>query len=49
MKTDYHIHPNYSIDAVPFNPGLLYKNGKVKTGEICFTTHVETIRPAGTR
>ncbi|HHT49550.1 MAG TPA: histidinol-phosphatase [Firmicutes bacterium] len=41
-KTDYHIHPNYSIDAVPFSiQAYCTKAVKLKLEEICFTTHVE--------
>lgn len=42
VKTDYHIHPNYSIDASP-TPIREYCYRAVELGlsEICFTTHVE--------
>lgn len=41
-KTDYHIHPDYSIDASP-TPIREYCYRAVELGlsEICFTTHVE--------
>ncbi|HHU32034.1 MAG: histidinol-phosphatase [Zhaonellaceae bacterium] len=41
-KTDYHVHPNYSIDASPVEIKE-YCNKALELGlaEICFTTHVE--------
>jgi len=42
VKTDYHIHPNYSIDASPATIEE-YCRQAVELGlsDICFTTHVE--------
>lgn len=41
-RTDYHVHPNYSIDA---SPVTMYeyceKALQLNLAEICFTTHVE--------
>lgn len=41
-KTDYHIHPNYSIDAAGYSI-LEYCAKAVELGleEVCFTTHLE--------
>ncbi|MEW6624637.1 MAG: histidinol-phosphatase HisJ family protein [Bacillota bacterium] len=41
-KTDYHIHPNYSIDASPVQiRDYCYKALELNLTEICFTTHIE--------
>ncbi len=41
-RTDYHIHPNYSIDASPFKiRDYCLKAVELKLSEICFTTHIE--------
>ncbi|TYO96474.1 histidinol-phosphatase HisJ family protein [Desulfallas thermosapovorans] len=42
IKTDYHIHPNYSIDASPVQmKDYCYQALELGLAEICFTTHVE--------
>jgi len=39
---DYHIHPNYSIDAQPYSIDEYCKRAvELKMDEICFTTHIE--------
>lgn len=41
-RTDYHVHPNYSIDASPVNMhDYCLKALELGLSEICFTTHVE--------
>lgn len=41
-RTDYHIHPNYSIDASPATMhDYCLKAVELGLSEICFTTHVE--------
>lgn len=41
-RTDYHIHPNYSIDASPVTiHDYCLKALALELSEICFTTHVE--------
>lgn len=41
-KTDYHIHPNYSIDATPVTiEAYCAKAVKLNLDEICFTTHLD--------
>jgi len=42
MRTDYHIHPDYSIDAAPVTMhDYCLKALQLNLAEICFTTHVE--------
>ncbi|NLL17649.1 MAG: histidinol-phosphatase HisJ family protein [Clostridia bacterium] len=42
VKTDYHVHPNYSIDASPATiKDYCYKAIDLELTEICFCTHVE--------
>ncbi|MGI5912428.1 MAG: histidinol-phosphatase [Syntrophomonadaceae bacterium] len=42
IKTDYHIHPNYSIDASAVQiKDYCYRALELGLTEICFTTHVE--------
>lgn len=42
VKTDYHIHPNYSIDAADVSIEEYCKKAlDMGFNEICFTTHVE--------
>lgn len=42
VKTDYHVHPNYSIDASPAAiKDYCYKALDLGLAEICFTTHLE--------
>ena len=42
IRTDYHIHPDYSIDAFPVRIKDYCKKAlELKLSEICFTTHVE--------
>lgn len=42
VRTDYHIHPDYSIDASPVRiKKYCYKAMKLGLKEICFTTHLE--------
>jgi histidinol-phosphatase (PHP family) len=42
VKTDYHIHPNYSIDAAAVHiKEYCYRALELGLSEICFTTHVE--------
>ncbi|MGI6317598.1 MAG: histidinol-phosphatase [Dethiobacteria bacterium] len=41
-RTDYHIHPNYSIDASPVSiKEYCYKAIELGLVDICFTTHLE--------
>lgn len=41
-KTDYHIHPDYSIDAAPYTiDEYCAKAVELKLEEVCFTTHLE--------
>ncbi|NLW06700.1 MAG: histidinol-phosphatase HisJ family protein [Clostridia bacterium] len=41
-RTDYHIHPNYSIDASPIRiKDYCFRALELGLVEICFTTHVE--------
>lgn len=41
-KTDYHVHPNYSIDALPVSIREYCQRAvELNLAEICFTTHVE--------
>ncbi len=41
-KTDYHVHPDYSIDAAPVRiRDYCQKALELKLTEICFTTHIE--------
>jgi len=41
-RTDYHVHPNYSIDAMPATIRQYSQRAiELKLDEICFTTHVE--------
>ncbi len=41
-RTDYHIHPNYSIDASPVKiRDYCQKALELNLAEICFTTHIE--------
>ena len=42
QKTDYHVHPNYSIDASPATiKDYCQKALALELREICFCTHVE--------
>lgn len=42
LKTDYHVHPDYSIDASPVKiRDYCEKALELGLAEICFTTHVE--------
>lgn len=42
LRTDYHVHPNYSIDASPVAMhDYCLKALQLNLTEICFTTHVE--------
>lgn len=42
IKTDYHIHPDYSIDASPIKIRDYCKKAlELNLTEICFTTHIE--------
>src|SRR5690554_2805128 len=42
LKTDYHVHPNYSIDASPATiKDYCHKALALELREICFCTHVE--------
>ncbi|MGI6453060.1 MAG: histidinol-phosphatase [Syntrophomonadaceae bacterium] len=42
VKTDYHIHPNYSIDASAVHiEEYCYRALELGLTDICFTTHVE--------
>ncbi len=42
LRTDYHVHPNYSIDAQPFTiRDYCCRAVELGLAEICFTTHVE--------
>ncbi len=41
-KMDYHVHPNYSIDALPVSIREYCQQAvELNLAEICFTTHVE--------
>ncbi len=41
-KTDYHIHPNYSVDAAPVTiDAYCAKAVDLELEEVCFTTHLE--------
>jgi histidinol-phosphatase (PHP family) len=41
-RTDYHVHPDYSIDASPVKiRDYCQKALELELREICFTTHVE--------
>jgi len=41
-RTDYHVHPDYSIDASPVRiRDYCEKALDLKLTEICFTTHIE--------
>ncbi len=41
-RTDYHVHPSYSIDASPVKiKDYCLKALELKLTEICFTTHIE--------
>jgi len=42
LRTDYHVHPDYSIDASPFRiRDYCQKALELNLFEICFTTHTE--------
>jgi len=42
VKTDYHVHPDYSIDASPVQiRDYCQKALELSLAEICFTTHIE--------
>ena len=42
QRTDYHVHPDYSIDASPVKiREYCQKALELELREICFTTHVE--------
>ena len=42
LKTDYHVHPDYSIDASPVKiREYCQKALELDLREICFTTHIE--------
>ncbi|NLY42606.1 MAG: histidinol-phosphatase HisJ family protein [Clostridiaceae bacterium] len=42
LRTDYHVHPNYSIDAFPVQIREYCKKAlELNLAEICFTTHIE--------
>lgn len=42
FKTDYHIHPNYSLDAAPSTiKDYCYQALQLQIREICFTTHTD--------
>src|SRR5690554_5187419 len=41
-RTDYHVHPNYSIDASPVSiKEYCYRAIELGLVDICFTTHLE--------
>jgi len=42
LRTDYHVHPDYSIDASPVKiREYCQKALELGLAEICFTTHIE--------
>ncbi|MDK2820939.1 MAG: histidinol-phosphatase family [Clostridia bacterium] len=42
VRTDYHVHPDYSIDAFPVKiRDYCHRALELGLGEICFTTHLE--------